>query len=182
MVSSSLAFPKIARLFRDCIITEKLDGSNAQVIVGEDGTVAAGSRNRLITPGKGTDNYGFAGWVAENAEMLRRLGPGRHFGEWWGQGINRGYGMTEKVFSLFNVTRCEKNPPPDCCRVVPVLYRGPFSTAFAHRFLDDLNFEGSKAAPGFMKPEGIVVFHEASGTLFKATIENDESPKTKVAA
>jgi hypothetical protein len=36
---------------------------------------------------------------------------------------------------------------------------------------------GSKAAPGFMKPEGIVVFHVAGNVGFKKTIEKDEEPK-----
>ena len=43
-------FPKIPRMFRECVITEKIDGTNAQVIVTEDGRVAAASRSRLITP------------------------------------------------------------------------------------------------------------------------------------
>ena len=33
------------------------------------------------------------------------LVPGRHFGEWWGSGIQRGYGLDEKTFSLFNAYR-----------------------------------------------------------------------------
>ena len=30
-------FPKMARLSRDIIVTEKIDGTNAQVYIGEDG-------------------------------------------------------------------------------------------------------------------------------------------------
>jgi ATP-dependent RNA circularization protein (DNA/RNA ligase family) len=52
-------FPKIARLSRECCITEKIDGTNAQVVITEDGQVLAGSRTRFITPED--DNYGFAG-------------------------------------------------------------------------------------------------------------------------
>jgi hypothetical protein len=37
---------------------------------------------------------------------------------------------------------------------------------------------GSMAAPGFMKPEGVVVFHVAGNVGFKKTIEDDESPKS----
>ncbi len=97
-------FPKIGRLTRECVITEKLDGTNAQVIITEDGRIAAGSRTRLITPAG--DNMGFARWVQEHAEeLITGLGPGRHFGEWWGQKIQRAYGLTEKRFSLFNTTR-----------------------------------------------------------------------------
>ena len=54
-------FPKMARLSREIIITEKLDGTNAQVFITEDGDLFAGSRTRWITPQD--DNYGFARWV-----------------------------------------------------------------------------------------------------------------------
>lgn len=43
--------------------------------------------------------------------------------------------------------------------------------------LQKLRAEGSMAAPGFMRPEGVVVFHGHSGTLFKVTLEKDEVPK-----
>jgi hypothetical protein len=62
----------------------------------------------------------------EHRDDLLTLGPGRHFGEWWGAGIQRRYGLTEKRFSLFNVTRWGEARPA-CCHVVPTLYRGPFS-------------------------------------------------------
>jgi hypothetical protein len=85
------------------IVTEKLDGTNAQVHITDDGRIFAGSRNRWITPD--ADNFGFARWVAEHEEELRALGPGSHYGEWWGSGIQRRYGLDEKRFSLFNVGR-----------------------------------------------------------------------------
>lgn len=172
-------FPKIARLNRDCVITEKLDGTNAQVIVDHDGTVRAASRTRLISPG--ADNFGFAIWVLQNEEKLRRLGPGRHFGEWWGTGIQRKYNLAEKRFSLFNVHKWEEGLPeglPENVGVVPVLYRGPFRTSAVAAALNDLKIGGSKAAPGFMSPEGVVIFHTASSTLYKVTLEGDEQPKS----
>jgi hypothetical protein len=36
---------------------------------------------------------------------------------------------------------------------------------------------GSKAVPGFMKPEGIIVYHTASKQNFKVLLENDDQPK-----
>lgn len=42
--------------------------------------------------------------------------------------------------------------------------------------------EGSVAAPGFMKPEGIIIFHIQSQLLFKKTLERDEEPKSKAQA
>lgn len=169
------AFPKIARLHREIVVTEKIDGTNACVHVAEDGTVLAGSRSRWITPE--ADNFGFARWVRDHEEELRvGLGFGTHFGEWWGAGIQRRYGLAEKRFSLFNVSRWSE-VRPSCCGIVPTLYRGVFDHDEIRRCLKRLETEGSVAAPGFMKPEGIVVFHVASGQLFKATIERDEEPK-----
>lgn len=170
-------WPKISRLFRDCVITEKLDGTNAQVIITDDGQIAAASRSRLITPED--DNYGFARWVQTNKEELLKLGPGRHFGEWWGQGIQRRYGLTEKRFSLFNTHRWSEEHPA-CCNVVPVLYKGLFTTDAVTMAVEQLAANGSVAAPGYMQPEGVVVFHEASKQLFKVTIENDGKPKGQV--
>lgn len=173
-----LEFQKIPRYSREMIVTEKIDGTNAQVLVSEDGTVLAGSRSRFITPEN--DNFGFAAWVRDHADELRGLGPGRHFGEWWGSGIQRGYGLKEKRFSLFNVSRWENpNVRPACCGCVPVLYQGPFGDFGVNLALDSLRTDGSRAAPGFMKPEGIVIFHIAGNLMFKKTIEKDEEPKGK---
>ena len=111
-------FPKMPRLSREIIVTEKIDGTNAQVYIGDDGTILAGSRTRWITPEN--DNFGFAAWVRDNTDELLKLGPGSHFGEWWGAGIQRRYGLNEKRFSLFNVARWGEERPA-CCSVVPVL-------------------------------------------------------------
>lgn len=167
------SFPSIKRLIRDCIVTEKLDGTNAQVFVSEDlSVVAAGSRNRWITPED--DNCGFARWVADNSEELKKLGPGHHYGEWWGAGIQRRYGLTEKRFSLFNVRRWGDDAArPACCAVVPVLYQGDFDMDKIDAVILKMEHDGSAAAPGFMQPEGIVVYHTHSGTLFKWTFGGD---------
>jgi hypothetical protein len=204
------SFHKLPRLSRDCTITEKIDGTNAQIFIEELSSneptgvslqalcppgiwqvdnflIRAGSRTRWITPED--DNFGFAKWVFEHKEELVRLGPGRHFGEWWGSGIQRKYGLPngERRFSLFDAHRwVEVNSPagekqaqaPDCCRVVPILYRGLFSTEAVSNVMEFLILNGSAAAPGFMKPEGIVVYHEAARVSFKKTVEGDEKPKS----
>jgi hypothetical protein len=196
-------------LNRDITITEKLDGTNAAVvivpwglgvpfgtdanriaIVAIDGVpdtefhVFAQSRTRFITPKQ--DNYGFAGWVHRNAEALvETLGEGTHFGEWWGSGIQRKYGLTggDKRFSLFNTKRwgyredTVKLQAIPGLGVVPVLYEGPFDQDEIDAALTDLRFDGSSAAEGFMKPEGIVIFHHASREMYKVTLEGDEAPK-----
>jgi hypothetical protein len=196
------AFPKIPRLHRDVVITEKIDGTNAQVwVIGPDepsptfpeeleiqvrmrvlpdGTsILAGSRTRWIHPKE--DNHGFARWVWDNAEELAKLGPGHHYGEWWGGGINRGYGLQEKRFSLFNTSRwSDLASRPGCCDVVPILAEGNAAelTLHVHDALTALETFGSWAAPGYPKPEGIVVYHKAANQLFKVTIENDAEPKS----
>jgi hypothetical protein len=193
-----VAFPKISRLSREVIITEKLDGTNAQIYiadpepeidphavfamydeVGMFHNIYAGSRTRWLTP-TGKDNYGFASWVKENGKELFKLGPGHHFGEWWGQGIQRGYGLKEKRFSLFNISKwSDPEVRPKCCSVVPRIYPGSyiFDKMSYDIVIEYLRTHGSFAAPGFMKPEGIVIFHSKSGHLYKKTIENDDSPK-----
>ena len=100
-------------------------------------------------------------------------------GEWWGKGIQRGYGLDEKRFSLFNVHRWgDSESRPACCGVVPILGKlDKFSSPFIDIAIQRLKEFGSKAAPGFMNPEGVVIYHKASGQLFKATLKNDEKHK-----
>lgn len=180
------SFSKIARLSRECVVTEKIDGTNGQIAITDDGRMYVGSRNQwILTPEGGyqADPFGFARWALDNKdELIAKLGPGRHFGEWWGSGIQRGYGLQkgEKRFSLFNTSRwSDESVRPSCCSVVPVLYEGMFETAIINQSLYELGKTGSQASPGFMRPEGVVIFHKASNTLFKKTIEKDEEPKSK---
>jgi len=272
-------WPKISRLNREIVITEKIDGTNAAIGIGPPagsvtqveaaggfahsyptmgaGRVWAQSRTRIITPLN--DNFGFAAWVEKHANALRDiLGPGFHFGEWWGAGIQRTYGLTEKRFSLFNTAKW--NEPSNAeglaklrgdgimIDTVPVLYTGPWTGNYGYknsetgewlvladekdwptlyvdyeaaetriasfmerifelgvqdatdlrprlekisrpinprpRFAPNFILEwlarvGSQAAPGFMKPEGICVYHKASGSIFKATVEGDEKHKNE---
>lgn len=193
---------KTSRLFRDIIITEKIDGTNSAISVqeidrntaGDEAVyiavydayyaVSAQSRKRVITPGKNTDNYGFARWVHDNAVALAKLlGPGLHFGEWWGAGIQRNYAMPNKAFSLFN-TEKHKNVNEIIGGVpvqpVPVLWQGPFSEDKVKACLMDLSSYGSEAAPDFMQPEGVCVFHTASRSVFKVTLDNNDAGKWEV--
>jgi hypothetical protein len=197
-------WPKIARLNREMIVTEKIDGTNACVVIDftpdpydrpgritDNGAglvvkvkdyapmiVAAQSRKRVITPE--SDNFGFARWVREHAqELADGLGIGYHFGEWYGSGIQRSYGLDEKRFMLFNVDRWSENRP-DCCEAATTLYRGTFRTDIANALVDKLRDEGSAHVPGFANPEGIVVYHRASNASFKVTCEKDEVPKALI--
>lgn len=166
MALSFEKYPKIPRrknIFM--LVTEKLDGTNAQINIDPDPAVPllVGSRNRVITPNvpgnRQSDNFGFAQWVSENEAMLRRLGPGRHYGEWWGAGVGRRYGLETKSFSLFDALRWSPERIPEGCPVsaVPVLYYGPYSHEALEEVLAKFKAEGSKAVPGWMEPEGAVV-------------------------
>jgi len=187
--------PKIARLEREIIVTEKIDGTNASILIQPETTdladiplesknidgfyITAASRTRWLLPGKDRDNFGFAGWVHENAKELMKLGEGHHFGEWWGHGIQRGYDLKERRFSLFNVSRWTTEALDGIpVSVVPHLATmlGPDRRAI-DECMDMLATGGSRAAPGFMKPEGIVVYHTAANTLFKKTFEHDAQGK-----
>jgi len=206
------SWPKTPRLFKESmVVTEKIDGTNSAVGVVEgwtgqyqretgyaawaevDGrpyTVYAQSRNRLIGPAalcmeKGSDNYNFAAWVFANKHDLARvLGPGLHFGEWWGHGIGRGYGMAQgqRFFSLFNTSRWkhldipearEAIQPPDGLRVVPVLNVYTLDTGQIRDTLDILRLTGSRAAPGYMNPEGVCVFIPGAKQTFKVTFDDE---------
>ena len=170
-------WPKISRYNRTITVTEKVDGTNSAVYIPNDGlTIHAASRTRWITPED--DNYGFARWVSEHTEELLKLGPGYHFGEWWGAGIQRNYGLKEKRFSLFNTSRwSDPESRPACCGVVPVLTSGPICDIDVRAILNRLRESGSVAAPGWMSPEGVVVYHSASRTLYKMTLDNQDAHK-----
>lgn len=214
------SWPKTPRLSNGGItITEKIDGTNACVVImpvpalqawgayaqDHNGVawvhsptdpnvqylVGAQSRKRMIFPD--ADNAGFARWVFENAEeLVNLLGPGRHFGEWWGQGIQRRYNMPHKVFSLFNTHRWVKvaNDRDDWLDrakvihldVVPRLYEGRFSDVAIEETLDWLRANGSAAAAkfgvSFDRPEGIIIRHRELGGNLKAFVENDDVPKS----
>ena len=188
------AWPKIPRHGKGkVIVTEKLDGTNAQIFIvpwfklldtnekvihkfaNEEGDlfcVFAGSRNRYITPEQ--DNYGFARWVAENIEDLQQLDVGRHFGEWYGAGIQRRYDLDHKRFALFNVQRWgEHNPStPDCCEAVPILYQDVGEPDTLDKCMSCLKETGSVASKGFMNPEGVIMYNTATKQLLKSTFES----------
>jgi hypothetical protein len=178
------------------VVTEKIDGSNAAFVIETtyqstyppqslraneahvDGYIyrfAAQSRKRIITPED--DNFGFAKWAYSNASaLIRILGEGRHFGEWWGSGIQRGYNLPkgEKRFSLFNTPRWRETDLSELPGLwtVPELYVGEFSVEKIEEIKDTLLREGSEASPGFLNPEGVVVYHTASRSAYKSTYDD----------
>jgi hypothetical protein len=201
------AFEKIPRLHRPITITEKIDGTNGLIYITTDDAllgpwdrgpnlaadlpgryvISAGSKSRWLS--LEADNFGFAAWVRRWAdELVHDLGPGLHYGEWWGHGIQRGYGMPRGIrnFSLFNTRRwlapySEGRFLAPGLMVVPVIV----SSLSAATLNEDVDFglaylreHGSEASPGFRRPEGLVVHHSAANMLFKVTLERDEAPKS----
>ena len=194
-----IEYPKMARWSRDVIVTEKIDGTNAQILIqlhsedqwGSNPPMATfdvndvsydvwtGSRNRWVYPGGSRDNHGFAQWVSDHlGDLVHILGEGRHYGEWWGPGIQRGYGLKDKQFSLFNVSRWHDLPVNGgLVNKVPILYEGPNLPEVVENAMIVLSNNGSLASPGFMRPEGIVWWHTAGNVGFKKTFESDEKGK-----
>jgi len=204
------AWPKIPRWANDTVtVTEKIDGTNAAVIIlpyspdhdemGNEGyakfiasnedniepryTFAVQSRKRFIKPGKDTDNAGFAAYAFEHAlQFVDLLGYGKHYGEWWGRGIQRGYDQEGKRFSLFRPWRYEHLALTDevpGLGVVPTLYTGGWDGLTVSEEIDKLEKEGSKAAPGFMLPEGVIIQSALAQSTYKAFTWDDGRPKSE---
>lgn len=195
-------FGKIPRWYKQFTITEKIDGTNGVIGVwgpdtvpfglsfftqvtlenpeGEPFTryVAAGSRTRWLTPE--ADNYGFSQWISRYAEQAAQLGPGIHYGEWYGSGINRGYGLINgtKRFALFNAFRWKEHRPAPF-DVVPVLWSGSGDdlNLGIKLAIDSLELRGSVAAPGFMNPEGIIIYSDETKIMWKKYLVNDRNSK-----
>lgn len=202
-MSDYIGFGKIPRWNRDIVVTEKIDGTNAQIAICDgdncdglpcdsgateyelgdswrDPVIYAGSKNRWLSIQN--DNFGFAAWVKENREELLKLGPGRHYGEWYGKGIGRGYGLQDRRFMLFNTARwSDPALRPSVCEVSTVLYEGNLKNWWPEHTEMLLRSRGSQHVPGFNNPEGLIIFHKASNSLFKVTLERDEEPKGKKA-
>lgn len=150
-------------------ITEKIDGTNACIIIQNGAIVGVQSRNRLITPED--DNYGFAQWVNDNTQDLLSLGDGYHYGEWAGLGIQKNHhGLDCKKFFLFNTFRWnDKNPNrPSCCDTVPVLFEGVLEPDTIEKLLNELKAKSSDS----YSPEGVVVYYHAMSSYTKHTIKS----------
>lgn len=199
-------WPKIARLTSPVIVTEKLDGTYGaveiektdldpvitdvdqpwfyeQVVDGDDYyIVRAHSKSRVLAPGK-DDNFDFAQWVWDHAlELVKLLGPGLHHGEWWGGGINRGYGLLkgDRNFSLFDFQNSfhlgqatSLNPQIPGLRVVPIIMSlDEIDGDSIDSVLHMLELTGSYAEVGFKPAEGVVVYNTYGMPIVKATLDN----------
>jgi len=181
-------YPSIQRLSSEiCTILEKIDGTNGIIFVPDDPDkpILAGSRERWLTQEdgqpaeKGKDNFGFSAWVYDRRERLRKLGPGYHYGEFYGAGIQRKYGLGGKRWASFEYWRDDiKIEDVD---VVPVLYTGEPTDGIITETLNKLIETGSVLVPGWMKPEGIVItYKNMRSAKFKKLCENDKIHKSQL--
>jgi len=173
-------WPKIPRGQHETItITEKIDGSNACIVIADGEIVSVQSRKRKISPSilsgeKGSDNAGFALWVMENTEDLLSLGDGYHYGEWAGPSVQKNPRCLEEMeFYLFNSYRWGSHNPntPECCQVVPTLYVGKYTEFCIRDALLDLE----KASEGTgERPEGVIAFFHKTRRYEKHTFANQK--------
>lgn len=168
---------KTPRLYRDIVISEKIDGTQAVIGISDDEFVV-GSRNQWLTDDV-PDHYYLREWALEREGLLRSdLGNGIHNGEWFGYKVNRGYGLKERQLALFNTEKYEGvefNTPG--LTTVPTLYKGVFDESRIKWSLDVLRSEGSLISPGFMRPEGVCIYHSQSNQVFKVLLEKDHLHK-----
>lgn len=181
-------WPKIPRgLGETMTITEKIDGTNACVIVetnelGYDVVVGAQSRTQLLCSKESndldapwvniTDNFGFADWVRRNENLLETLGPGYHYGEWAGPGIQKNHhNLERKTFFLFNSDRWRdgRAPRPLGVECVPVLFEGEATRENITKVMDDL---WKNAKEKGYHPEGVVIWYHRTRRYEKVTFEN----------
>lgn len=186
---------------QDIVRARSLSVFSFETVKEDEGTihVLAGSRNRYLSVEK--DNFGFARYAHAFGEYLYgALGVGQHFGEWYGAGIQRRYGLEHKRFALFDARRWKDFGDPEKghtnepfmnvspvdylgvpqLSVVPTLHVGPVHSVESIRTVyGALRAGGSKAVPGFDKPEGIVVHFTAFDQLVKITDAEQPKPPKK---
>ncbi len=177
-----IKYLKTKRFTSNIIITEKIDGTNAQLVWDEDHQILrCGSRNRYLNYSYEPDNFGFAAWVDKNREVLTKYFKDFDYpiyGEWWGKGIQRGYEVDQKYFSIFHTGLFGDKIPQELynigVRYVPVLYEGLNVDDPIHTIYHQLFDQGSKLKYNYMNPEGICIFFKDTGTIFKMTYEYEK--------
>lgn len=187
------------RWHKGLTITEKIDGTNACVVI-YNGEVKAQSRKRMITPDD--DNMGFAKWVYDNAgALMDTLGYGYHYGEWFGPGIQKNpLGVESKRFALFHATKYTEANGYELNKVggletVPLLFHGQGSVETIPNVVDGLAMMGSQVRGAkhvtttnawgeqWTRPadsEGIIIWHKETQQRYKILLKDDAFHKWEV--
>jgi len=173
-----IKWAKIQRLHKaEMVITQKMNGTNGQILFEDNGDFMIGSRNRWLSVHK--DNFGFYNWAHEHiTELFEIFGPGRHYGEWAGPGIQNGEGLKERVFFSFNPF-LEKPDTINWINVesIPLLYYGHWDDSQRDIAMQKLCEDGSQVSRiyfplgqnCFIEPEGIVI--NIGGKRFKQYLQ-----------
>lgn len=174
-------FPKIYRSEQGKVtITEKIDGTNAGIILSDGVVVGCQSRNRILS--LDNDHMGFCKWVEEWKGNLVDLYDWTRppteeyqyvYGEWAGPGIRKNrHGLAVKTFFVFNPDLSSSTPN---VYNTPVLYSGTSDGGMVQKTLQTLYDSGSTITPP-KKAEGVVCYWHNTGWLTKETFDG---PKWK---
>ena len=194
-----IGWGKIPRDYKEMVvITEKLHGTNACLLVEDGKLVGVQSRKNFIHPewdrakkdaekAKGVDpntfpkdNHGLAYWANERESEIVKLGDGYHYGEWAGSKINGNkYCLPNKRFFLFNTKRWSDavGERPECLDVVPVLSYGLWTPTCVKEAMDDLLENGSHITGKEDRytgwTEGVISYYLTTKRYVKSTHENE---------
>lgn len=173
-------FPKYPKTLRyenlRVVITEKIDGTNGLIEISPDG-VRFGSRNCYLNEHK--DNYGFFNFFSQfENRIMESFSPEYDglvhiYGEWFGAGIQRTYGLKEKYFMPFSPywanTLIEVGVP----NIVPPyqFYAGKMDSVREEMAFQTLKEEGSQLVPGWKRPEGIIIHYLDNNLKIKRTLD-----------
>ena len=186
------SFPSIERLENIyCVISEKIDGTNGLIEINET-NVRFGSRNRYIS--FSDDNAGFANFFKDYEARFKDAAkdittdksyPLRIYGEWFGRGIQRGYGLKDKFFMPFSSFYSEKLIEYQVPNVITpnIMYTGKFSMEVVDTCMQQLKLNGSGVVKDYKQPEGIVIFFPKYNFRLKETFDGakwkDALPKSE---
>ena len=192
-MSSLNAYPKYPKTHRleniNCIISEKVDGTNG-LIHGiydsktESFKVKFGSRTRYLNPEvKDGDNFGFASFYLPYKKLFKKLFNSlreehsdlcdiKIYGEWFGKGIQRGYGLENKYFMPFNkyyAAFLQQGSIPNI--IEPYIFcECKYNIQESLDAMSLLRANGSYLIPGYDNPEGIIINFRDLDIRFKETI------------
>lgn len=202
---STVSYPSFSSIERleniYCVISEKIDGTNGLIQIDykydwngqryDDHLVQFGSRNRYITTTD--DNAGFANYFTPHiasictlAESLINYGDNDNpkqdwpiyiYGEWFGKGIQRGYGLDEKYFMPFSSFYAEHMIKAGIPNIMMpnIMYTGKFSLEVVDNCMNRLTSGGFHTLiTNYDYPEGVVIYFPKYNFRLKQTFEGSK--------
>lgn len=173
-------YPKTGRISGPWLVTEKVDGTSACIAIepGPFGSpaISFGSRNRWLT--READNHGFYAWaVAHSGWFMGHLGVGVHYGEWFGRGIQRGYGMTERRLALFDVERYQTRLAHAVTNPGVITVPALLEARDGDEGLGWLGHMAPTSTLGPVPMEGVVLRHRVTGAVFKHLFDGQKEAR-----